>query len=92
MYFRHCLIYFYSFSSTEIKLKSMLRLKTIVQLIKLTECRFTSIGVKDAFFFFFFLLNKIKIISVCVCECGQVSKTECMFNSVWLIADRKFSC
>lgn len=89
MYFRHCLIYFYSFSSTEIKLKNMLRLKTIVQvyLIKLTECRFTSIGVKDAFFF---LLNKIKIIFVC--ECGQVSKTECMFNSVWLIADRKFSC
>lgn len=54
MYFRHCLIYFYSFSSTEIKLKNMLRLKTIVQLylIKLTECRFTSIGVKDASFFF----------------------------------------
>lgn len=60
MYFRHCLIYFYSFSSTEIKLKNMLRLKTIVQLylIKLTECRFTSIGVKDASSFFFFYLTK----------------------------------
>lgn len=84
MYFRHCLIYFYSFSSTEIKLKNMLRLKTIVQLylIKLTECRFTSIGVKDASFFFF-LLNKIKIICVCVSvdRCLRQSVCSTLFGS-----------